>query len=502
MSRATQVFKYYDPKGIPDTVNKELYPAFSKDTYEQYIQMLLTNTVGNTFYASSDELLKESMTLHEIMVKKDPEFVAKAIIYARTYGYMRLQPIVGLVYLLGSYSESVDHATTFNTVIKTPNDLIDFVTILKSIRGNEGGRHIKRIVSNWLKNLSEYWVIKYGAETSGKYSLKDLVKIYHPDFNGNKLALFDYILGKEVKSFETIQQINWFEKLKQASTATEKVNSITRGRLPHEVATTFAGASEDVWSAIIPQMPIFALLKNLATIERHGLADKFKTLITSKFSDLGSIVNSKILPFRFLEASKKVVTPYIRDALRGALELSFSNIDKITGTTAIAIDTSGSMKGDPLQKAGIFGVCLAKKSDAIVYTFDYHAKEIEISKHDSILTQVEQKFVARGGTNTESVIKKLLDDKKKVDNIILITDEQQNIGMPFFPTFEIYKRYINPKVKLFIIDVAAYSNSALTPADKNIYYIYGWSDKVLSFISLASRGFDSIVQFINTGDNV
>jgi hypothetical protein len=32
--------------------------------------------------------------------------------------------------------------------------------------------------------------------------------------------------------------------------------------------------------------------------------------------------------------------------------------------------------------------------------------------------------------------------------------------------------------------------------DKNVFHIAGWSDKVLNFISLASKGFDSMAQAI------
>jgi 60 kDa SS-A/Ro ribonucleoprotein len=66
--------------------------SFSSDIKERYIQTLLTNTMTNTFYLGSGELLDQSKELHARMVYKDPSFVKKALVYARNKGSMRSNP--------------------------------------------------------------------------------------------------------------------------------------------------------------------------------------------------------------------------------------------------------------------------------------------------------------------------------------------------------------------------------------------------------------------------
>ena len=78
------------------TVNREGFPAFKRDWKEQYLQMLLTNTMSSTFYASANELCKNALDLHRYAADEDPFFMAKALVYARNEGFMRLQPLVGL----------------------------------------------------------------------------------------------------------------------------------------------------------------------------------------------------------------------------------------------------------------------------------------------------------------------------------------------------------------------------------------------------------------------
>ena len=47
-----------------------------------------------------------------------------------------------------------------------------------------------------VKNLSEYWTIKYGAEKGeDSYSLRDLIQTVHPDFGGKRVPLVDYIMS-------------------------------------------------------------------------------------------------------------------------------------------------------------------------------------------------------------------------------------------------------------------------------------------------------------------
>lgn len=504
MSRATKVYggTKVISKRVPDSINREGYPAFTMDEKERFVQTLLTNIMGHTFYVKSNDLIKESEDIHTAALNSDPEFVAKALVYARNEGYMRLQPTYGLAQLSKVSSELFKNI--FEQIILTPNDLIDFY----AIRGS-GGRAVKTAVSHWLVNkMSPYWAIKYGSESKECYTLRDILRVSHPksilkggidDWTDN---LFNYLCGGDADITE-LNQIQAFENLKAAKTDEDKVIAIIEGRLPHEVATSFAGDSNVVWNAIAPQMPIFALLKNLATLERHGVLDSNKKMIQEKFSNAELISKSKILPYRFLEAEKHVNASWVKDSLRDALELSFSNIPNIEGKTAVFLDNSGSMSADYIKAgqpfmviASIYAISLMKKiEDGILLTFNTSLKEVPVSKRDSVLTQANR-ITANGGTQTSLPFSKILYDKEKFDNIVLITDGQENHGQSVYQVLADYQKRVNDKVKLFVIDVSPYGNKSFDSIAKNIYCIHGWSDKMLNFISLASKGFDSVVNMI------
>lgn len=472
--------------------------GFERPLAEQYLQTLLTNTFGQTYYASQKDLISDSERIHGEMIAEDPSFAARALVYARNKGFMRTQPVYGLTALASAERGGAALEEVFGRVILTPNDLGDFTTILKSKRQGEGGRRVKRLAGNWLlENLTEYWAIKYGAQRAEGYSIADMFRVYHPKA-GTRLPIVDYVLGKDA-DLSTLPQIAAFERLKRADRDEDKVKAVTEGRLPHEVATPFAGSSTGMWMAIVPNMPVMALLKNLATLERHEVLERSKELVLGKLTDKAGIEKSKILPFRFAEAQAHVRTAWLREALASALDLAFANVPDIQGRTAVFLDRSGSMSGT-IRTAAIFGVCLMKKArnNGRFMLFDDRLEEVDVDLKQPVLAQ-SSRINARGGTNTALPMEQLTRDRDEVDNIVLITDEQQNAGTPFHKVLEEYRRKINPEAKCFIIDLSPYRNPLVPPADGRTFYVYGWSDQALSFVSMASQGWGTFVDVVRHG---
>ncbi|MBI5495339.1 MAG: TROVE domain-containing protein [Deltaproteobacteria bacterium] len=478
--------------------NHDGYPAWERPLEERYLQALLCNTLGNTFYASASNLLAETRAVHAEMMLGDTAFAAKAIMYARMRGLMRTQPVYGLASLAGT--DLARFREAFDRVVLTPADLADFTTMVKAQRRGEGGRAIKSIAGRRLLRLDEYRVIKYGAERAdGGYALRDLFRVHHPRA-GRRLPLVDYLLGRaDAAALAALPQIRALEDLKRATTDEAKVEAITRGRLPVEVASSFAGSSRAVWSAIVPQLPMLALVRHLATLERHGVLDEHRALLESRFGDARAVQRSRVLPFRFLEASRHVKSAWARDALRDALEHAFGAVPSLHGRTVVCLDRSGSM-GAYIQQAAIFALCALKKArgDGRLLLFDDRLDELALSLRDSVLSQAESIRV-RGGTNHTLAVDELLRTRERVDSLVYVTDEQQNTGSPLLDRLDVYRRKVNADVKVFIVNVAPYVQSVAPPHEKKTFHVFGWSDAVLSFLAMASRGFGSLVDVVRSG---
>ncbi|MNO33503.1 hypothetical protein D3C76_235130 [compost metagenome] len=478
----------------PNARNQEGYPAYTRSVEEQYLQMLLTNTMHNTFYADQPELLDHAAELHQQMALEQPEFMAKALVYARSEGFMRLQPLFGLAVLSGTRPDLF--ATVFMKVVLIPSDLSDFLTVLQGLGRGEGGRAVKRQVNRFLAGISEHWALKYNGRGRG-YSLGDAIATAHPKpADLKQQALFRYLRGQEA-NLALLPQVEAMEKLKQAGSAGEQIAWIERGKLPYSAVTGAVKPSQEVWNAILYQMPTFALLRHLNALLRTGVLADQKNLdyVVSRLVDQDALRKARILPFRFATAFRQVQQPELRDALREAVDLTFDNLPDMAGRTAIFLDISGSMQGEYLETGSVFALALYKKTQgkSLFWLFDTVVSDAKPSRRDSILGQAER-IHARGGTDTGAPVRKLLEQRTKVDQIIIITDEQQNSGSPFYQQLKLYRKKVNPDVKAFVIDIAPYRHAMVPEQDEQTYYVYGWSDTVLSYIAQSVQGYGSMTK--------
>ncbi|WP_159888003.1 TROVE domain-containing protein [Paenibacillus puerhi] len=474
--------------------NKDQFPAFVRSAEEQYVQMLLTNTMSNTFYAEQHELLTEAEQLHREMAETSPNFMAKAIVFARNEGFMRLQPLFGLA-ILSMYRPDL-FANIFLQVVRIPSDLSDFLTILKGLGRGEGGRAVKRQVNRFLAGTSEYWAIKYNGRGRG-YSLGDAIATAHPKPEDLKQqALFRYLRGLEA-NLTLLPQVEALENLKLASAEEEQIAWIERGKLPYEAVTGAIKPSRAVWEAMLYQMPTFALLRHMNALHRAGVLEDQRNLdyVVSRITDGQALRKAKILPFRLATAFRQVDHPVLRDALREATELTFDNLPELGDKTAIFLDISGSMNGQYLEIGSVFALALYKKTrgSSLFWLFDTEVMDAKPSRRDSILTQAAQ-IHARGGTDTGAPIRKLIQERKKVDQIIIITDEQQNSGSPFYEQLRLYRSKVNRDVLAFVVDIAPYRHAMVPEQDPQTFYIYGWSDTVLAYIAQSVQGYSSLLE--------
>jgi 60 kDa SS-A/Ro ribonucleoprotein len=508
-----------------DSRNPEGFPSFRRSLEEGYLQVLLTNTLSGTFYATESQLLSESLGLHAQMAVKDPGFMARAIVYARRDGLMRLQPIVGLAFLAKA-DRALMHRI-FGHVIITPGDLTDFVEIVRGgVVPGGMGRSIKTAVGGWLNGLTEYHAIKYSTGGQG-YSLRDILRVSHPKpLTDKQDAIFLWLtelekwLADDAKRTLT-PQIDAFERLKrlEASDDQSAVRAvIADGRLPYEVVTGVIKPDIETWGELMRQMPYLALLRHINTLQRAGvLRDQASAeYIAERLSNADALKRAKVLPFQLFTAYRMFkpeagVERRIADALIDAMEAAFVNMPSLGGNVCIAPDVSGSMAGNIsrlnatryIDIAGIFtGALLKSSAGAQVLPFETHVVDIRLSARDSIMTSTEKLAqIGGGGTAVSAPVSYLLDKRVKVDTFIGITDNiewatDQSGRLGFLPTWREYKQNVAPEAKAFLVTIAPYRHAVAPSDEPGVHYIYGWSDAVFKYISLVSQGLAGQVEAV------
>lgn len=506
----------------PDHLNRAGAPSFTRPLKEQVLQVLMTGTLSDAFYASGGELAAEALEVLAKARTECPEFLARAVVYAREQGFMKTLPVLGLAVLSGGRGRTKAlFEASFPRVIRTPDDLRAFTALCRSgaVTGRKGfGGVARTAVRAHLGTLSEYHAVKYGSAASREVTLRDVIRMAHPRPATPAMAeRFGWLVGGVEKLGENPAlnpRIRAFESLKRATDESEVAALVRQGGLPYEaVVPAVRSMTPAIWSELLRQAPYMNLLRNLVTFTRHGVfADEANVrYAVERLTDPAAIAKAMVLPFRFFEAWKRYEETdgrdsRIADALRVALERSFVNLPSLGDrTVCIGTDVSGSMSMGTISPksstryvdiAGVFTGALLRKCEGRVIPLPFdtavHA-DCGISGRDDILVTADK--IARyegGGTAVGAPAEYLLKRKLKVDTFIGITDSEDwaygrdgygyGCSASFIDLWRTYRKTIAPDAKAFLVTIAPYRD-AVAPSGEGVSFIYGWSDRVPGYIA-------------------
>lgn len=404
-------------------LNKAGGEAYDLTNEMKLVSILLTSMMQDAYYRSAKETLNE---LVATLPKVNAEFAAKAAIYARTKFGMRSISHV-LTGELAPFASGKTWAKAFyDRIVYRPDDMLEILAYYKQRNGNGKIRKIPNAMRKGFAaafdRFDGYQIAKYRGERH-EVKLVDVVNLVHPIPTERNEAALKALIANELKSVDT-----WEARLTEAGQLanTDKEKAILKAA---------------AWRDLIERhrLGYFALLRNLRNIKAD--APKALDAALEMLVDKRLIKKSLVLPFRYLTAYKQFNDVFgadrkIRKALNKAIEISCANIPKMENTL-VAIDNSGSMQGacrsmsgySYVEIAAIFGILLAKRSNADLMEFGTTARYINYDLDANVL-KFGQSFSSLNkvghGTNFHAIFEKV--GKRRYDRIIILSDMQAWMG--------------------------------------------------------------------------
>lgn len=325
-------------------------------------------------------------------------------------------------------------------------------------------------IADALEGFDEYALAKHD-HAGAAIKLRDVIQIVHPKpADEERAALYKRALEGTLKTPET-----WETKL-SASKGSDK---------------------KGAWNDVAGKMGLMALVRNLRNFEQQKAEDAIK-IAMDKLRNGEIVRKSRMLPFRFLEATNHVSDMRLQDALRDAVDLAVGNMPKWPGKTAIFIDLSGSMEWARVSGkskmtlkriAALMGaMSLHMSDDARVYGFACTHKHVALSKRDSILSNAQkiEKTDVGCATNAYLPMEDVLIKGLEFDRIVVFSDMQtydsSGYGRGIAQAWKQYKRRF-PKTVLFNVNLAGYGTAHIPKNEPNVVHMTGWSEGVIDFIS-------------------
>jgi len=469
--------------------------AYSLTPEFELASILLTSFGENQYYRTDDETFSR---LDELIPKVGENFARKAAIYARKEFGMRS--------ITHAYAGIIGHTIKgaewtkdfFDEIVYRPDDITEILSFTLENYGKPIPNAMKKGLGKALSRFNEYALGKY-AEKKKDISLVDAVNLLHPPHTEAIKKLIKGTLSPP-KTWEVL--------LTQAGQNTKDEEEKKRRKAA-------------VWETLLTekQLGYFALLRNLRNIAIQApyMLDEALTQLIDKTA----IKNSLIFPFRFSTAiaqfqkknydyavniqniPQELCTKIVR-ALNKAMEFSLDNIPEFNGETLIVIDTSGSMKGKPIEIASLFGAALFKKMGADIMVFSNSAHYIRGMNPDDTLASIKQNIkreVAFAGTNFHSIFKTA---NRTYDRIIILSDMQgwmddlawdtwESPGAPK-KSFSDYCEKYKTRPYLYSFDLQGYG-TAQFPENK-VFCIAGFSDKIFDIMKLLEQDPKALVNTI------
>lgn len=485
------VTNYEGARAYAMTPEMELYSA------------VVTAGLSDTFYEKADSRLKR---IQDLMLKNDPEFIARLAVYARNDMYMRSIPMVLTVELAKLNSGNGLVAKTVNGVVQRADEITELLAYYQMANGRNGVKKLNRLSKQVQKGLSEsfnrfdeYQFAKYNRDADIK--LRDALFIVHPKAKDDaQQEVFNKIATNTLSVPYT-----WETELSAL------------GQLPYENEKAKAAAFKAKWEELIDSNKIgyMALMRNLRNILEAKVSASHIKKVCNYLSNETAVANSKQLPFRFLAAYREIrnlsseFVTMVLNALEDAVILSARQLKGFDEETRvlIACDVSGSMQKaiSPKSKVLLFdiglmlGMLMQSKCKRVVSGMFGDTWKVINMPNRGVLSNVDAYYKREGevgyATNGYLVIKDLILRNVVMDKVMLFTDCQlwntTNNGESLESTWKAYKA-IAPNAKLYVFDLAGYGTTPVKVEKNGVCLIAGWSDKVFDVLQAIENGASAV----------
>ena len=533
--------------------------AFLLAPKEEFISSIMTTFLSKdgSYYESSNEEVNRILSLLE---KIDPLFACKAAIYARENGNMRsISHLLGAA--LAKYISGKEYAKRFyNRLIVRVDDMSEIVSAYASLNGmslndiKKIPNSIKKGFKEALERLDAYQLDKYKMKNR-EVSLIDLIRLFHPKGNQKNAEAFKRLVNGE--SLEGLYETKILEK------EMTKAGQLTKGATEDEKKEAKHEAIAEILDNV-KGMPIMNLIRNLRNIILYA-PDKVEDACAQlRIKD--KILNSRLLPFRFATAYAEIekmawgkpntdtaiafesdkaegeltkaqfdsLKRSVLDALEDAIQYSVENIPELEGNVAILVDHSGSCRGDAGGSSAVsafsktstamignlFGSMMAyRQKNVYIGLFGDKLIDVPMDRNMKMLDFNKMSFDkgACCGPCTEAGIydfmRKCIDEKKKVDNVVVFSDCQignntyeftpwygdksSDLGGHFHELFKEFKK-LNPMCNWIVVNLRQSGGTSVFDKSMRILNIAGWSDKIFDTIKSQCRGWDAVIKEIES----
>lgn len=442
------------PRPQPNARNAHGFPGFARSPKADLVLLGAANFVSeDTFYESAKHRDSRFVALVGEMTRADAEWTAQFVAWLRGSANMRSAAIVAAATYVKAGGPNGRRVVS--SACLRADEPGEFLAFWKAVYGEAVPKPVKRGLADAVQRLyHERSMLKWDGQGKN-WRFGDVVRLVHPrPQTALQADLFRHAIERRngwdrpiPESLALLRADRDLQRLPESQRRANLANAVALGWTWERLAGWLPGGMDaEAWEAVIPNMGVMALARNLRNFDQAGISTDAVRLVEDKMRSEADVRASRAFPLRFLAAWKAVNSLRWGQALEDAVALSMGNVPHLTGRTLVLIDVSPSMLDDATTKgpgngnnppppghlarwevAGLFGLTVAERSDeADVFAFDKDSFPVDFGKGSSILRTVEQMgALAEKGIATDTL--GAIADRYvpgRHDRVVIITDEQ------------------------------------------------------------------------------
>ena len=484
-----------------EVVTHEGGTAYAVDDWARLRRFLILGSEGGTFYVGERALTRENAAVVARCLDADPvRAVAEIVAISEAGRAPKNDPAIFALALAASRPTPLargEALCALDRVCRTGTHLFHFAAYVRAMRG--WGRALRRAVGLWYqeKDLDDlaYQAIKYRQRDG--WTHRDLLRLAHPRASdrtdaAQRHALYCWIVDGDVPPGAIVpRQVAAFEELKDLKPeAVDRVRAlIVDHRLPREAVPTELLGTPAVWDALLADMPLGAMLRNLGTMSKVGLlvagSDAART-VCERLADAERLTKARVHPLAVLVALKTYAqghgerstatwqpVPRVVDALDGAFYAAFGNVETTGQAIVLGVDSSGSMTGAPIagmplscaEAAAAMALVTARvEPNAEVVCFDTTIRSIPISPRQRLDDVVRAMRFDGGGTYCSLVPKWATHVGMRADAVIMYTDSATH-DRDTYPALLDHRNRACRDTRGIVVAMSAYDYSLFPASD-------------------------------------
>lgn len=514
------ITQYLD-KTTPTVLNSKGAEVFKSNEWIRLKRFLMTGQDTASYHIAREDLKSQNVSNVKKLINQDGISVVDFVVDYSLRGVIPKNDTAILVLALCASAPSEETRkyalSKLGAVCRTGTHLFQFVEFTQSYRG--WGKTLKKAIGEWYLNKTDeklvFQLIKYQQRNG--WSHKDLLRLSHPKGNTYKSDIFKWVTKSVVPNLgdsKAQKMLEAFEMIKMTSNENEIIKLALDNELPMEVIPT-EKQSNRVWEAMIPQLGMTWILRNLNNMTKRGILtrtnDTLINFLKNLFLEKENLRRARLHPMQIIVAKKIYEQgkgergtstwspiPAVSPILDDAFYLSFETIETTNKKHCLALDVSGSMTWKqipnmfmtPREVSAVMSMVTARTEPNHVF-IGFSSKIIELPIKASMDLKEVMKVMhglPYGGTDCALPLIAAEMNKFNFDIFAIYTDNETRSSISPIDALDSYQKNINADAKLAVIAMESNGFTIADPNRSDNLDIAGFSSDTPALVSAFVRG--------------